>query len=110
MQYNFFYPVGFPTELNFEELYSKLSYNFKKIFKMAFTDRHIVETYSSLFETLSSSTKIDLIESLTKSLKKEKTNDHFFKSFGAFASTKSPKEIYKDIKNGRKFRKKDWKF
>ena len=38
---------------------------------MSYTDRHIVETYSILFEGLSSLSKIELIEKLSKSLKKE---------------------------------------
>jgi hypothetical protein len=38
---------------------------------MTYTDKHIVATYSSLFEGLSSVSKIELIESLTKSLKKK---------------------------------------
>ena len=39
---------------------------------MTFTDKHIVETYSNLFEGLSSHSKLELIESLSKSLKVEK--------------------------------------
>ena len=39
---------------------------------MSSTDRPIVETYSILFEGLSSLSKIELIEKLSKSLKKEK--------------------------------------
>ena len=79
---------------------------------MTFTDKHIVETYSVLFEGLSSISKIELIESLSKSLKVDKKNRelNFYKSFGAFASTKSPKEIIADIKLNRKFRKKEIKF
>ncbi len=53
---------------------------------MSYTNRNIIESYSMLFEGLSSLTKIELIERLTKSLKKEKTTkkDTFFESFGAF--------------------------
>ena len=36
---------------------------------MTYTDKHIVETYSDLFEGLSSISKIELIENLSKSLK-----------------------------------------
>ena len=67
---------------------------------MTYTDKHIVETYSSLFEGLSSMSKIELIESLSKSLKagKKTRESNFYKSFGAFASTKSAEEIISDIK------------
>jgi hypothetical protein len=76
-----------------------------------YTDRRIVEIYSSLFEGLSSSSKIELIENLSKSLKtKSKTkNNNFYKSFGAFASQKPAEEIIKDIKRSRKFREKEIK-
>ncbi len=79
---------------------------------MTFTDKHIVETYSYLFEGLSPSSKIELIESLSKSLKTEKKikENNFYKSFGAFASGKSAEEIIEDIKSSRKFRKKEIKF
>jgi len=79
---------------------------------MNFTDRHIVETYSDLFEGLSSLNKIELIESLSKSLKKEKVTkeNSFYKSFGAFATEKSAEEIIADIKSSRKFRNKEIKF
>lgn len=76
---------------------------------MSITDRNIISTYSDLFEGLSSLNKIELIESLSKSLKvKEVTRDkRFYKSFGAFASTKSAEEIISDIKSSRKFRNKE---
>ncbi len=79
---------------------------------MSYTYKHIVETYSGLFEGLSSSSKIELIEILTKSLKKEKTtkDSKFYKSFGAFSSEKSTEEIIADIKSSRKFRNKEIKF
>lgn len=78
---------------------------------MSYTDKHIIEAYSMLFDGLSSLTKIELIESLTKSLKREKTSkrDTFFKSFGAFGSEKTPEEIVKEIKSSRKFRNKEIK-
>ena len=55
---------------------------------MSYAEKHLVETYSGLFEGLSSLSKIELIEKLSKSLKKEKkTKDEtFYNSFGAFAS------------------------
>jgi hypothetical protein len=79
---------------------------------MSYTDKHIVETYSGLFEGLSSLSKIELIESLSKSLKKEKkTKDIlFYKSFGAFSSKKPAKDIIGEIKASRKFRTKEIKF
>ena len=79
---------------------------------MTYIDRHIVQTYSGLFEGLSSISKIELIERLSKSLKIEakKKENSFYKSFGAFASDKSAEEIIEDIKSSRKFRKKEIKF
>lgn len=78
---------------------------------MSYTDRHIVETYKDLFEGLSSMNKIELIESLSKSLKTEKTTkeENFYKSFGAFGSAKSPEKILTEIKKSRKFRNKEIK-
>lgn len=74
---------------------------------MTYTDKHIVETYSVLFEGLSPLSKIELIETLSKSLKTDKTTKdrEFYKSFGAFASEKTAEEIITDIKSSRKFRK-----
>ena len=79
---------------------------------MSYTDRHIVETYSVLFEGLSSLSKIELIERLSQSLKKETKvkESSFFKSFGAFASEKPAEEINKEIKSSRNFRSKEIKF
>jgi len=79
---------------------------------MSYTDRHIVETYSGLFEGLSSLSKIELIESLSKSLKTEKTtkDNKFYKSFGAFSTEKSSEDIIKNIKSSRVFRSKEIKF
>ena len=79
---------------------------------MTHIDRHIVETYKGLFEGLNSISKIELIESLSKSLKTEsKTKENlFYKSFGAFSSDKSAEHIIKDLKASRKFRKKEINF
>jgi hypothetical protein len=79
---------------------------------MSYTDKYIVETYSGLFEGLSSLNKLELIESLSKSLKREKASKEntFFKSFGAFASKKSAEQIIVDIKSSRKFSAKEIKF
>lgn len=70
---------------------------------MTFTDKHIVETYTGLFEGLSSISKIELIESLSKSLKNEgKIKDtSFYKSFGAFSSDKPAEDIIAEIKASR---------
>ncbi len=79
---------------------------------MTYIEKHIVETYSGLFEGLSSSSKIELIESLSRSLKTEKKvkEANFYKSFGAFASDKPAEEIISDIKSSRKFTRKEIKF
>ena len=79
---------------------------------MTYIDKHIVETYTGLFEGLNAMSKIELIESLSKSLKTEKKTKEnlFYKSFGAFSSDKSAEEIIKDLKASRKFRKKEIKF
>jgi len=79
---------------------------------MSYADKHIVETYSGLFEGLSSSNKIELIESLSKSLhieKKEK-EEAFYNSFGAFSSEKSSEEIIAEIKSSRIFKNKEISF
>ncbi|KUJ59319.1 hypothetical protein AR687_23770 [Flavobacteriaceae bacterium CRH] len=78
---------------------------------MTITDKNILETYSNLFEGLSFSNKIELIERLTKSLKASKSKQSsFYKSFGAFASEKSAEEIVSDIKSNRKFKNTEIKF
>jgi hypothetical protein len=76
---------------------------------MNYTDRHIVEIYSDLFEGLSSMNKIELIESLSKSLKKESgaREKKFYKSFGAFASESTAEEIKSEIKLSRNFKIKE---
>ncbi len=78
---------------------------------MSYTDRIIIETYSGLFEGLSYLNKIELIESLLKSLKAELNSKEkaFYKSFGALSSEKSAEEIFSDIKSSRKFRNKEIK-
>ncbi len=79
---------------------------------MSNTDRIIIEAYSGLFEGLSPTNKIGLIESLSKSLRTEISSleNGFYKSFGAFSSEKSPEEIITDIKTSRKFRDKEISF
>lgn len=75
---------------------------------MSSIERHIVDTYASLFSGLSSVGKLELIESLSKLIKNEKRDidKKFYKSFGAFASEKSAEEIVADIKTNRKFKSK----
>ena len=79
---------------------------------MTHTEKNIVETYAYLFEGLSAVSKLQLIESLSKSLrldKKDKT-DAFYTSFGGFASNKSAEELVVEMKASRKFRDKDLSF
>ena len=79
---------------------------------MTFTEKNIIENYYRLFESLNSSTKVELIERLKTSLKMDtKTKeDDFYKSFGAFSDEKSSDEIISDIKLSRKFREKEINF
>ncbi|MGC4037976.1 MAG: hypothetical protein QM764_18585 [Chitinophagaceae bacterium] len=78
---------------------------------MSFTDKQLIAAYSKIIESWSDENKLELIENLSKSLKKEKNMDKsFYKSFGAFASEKSPREIIRGIRAGRKFRKKEIRF
>jgi len=79
---------------------------------MTFTEKHIVESYASLFAGFSTTTKTVLIESLSKSLKSEKKakENTFYKSFGALASDKGFEESLSKIKSNKKFRRKEIKF
>lgn len=78
---------------------------------MTITDKNILESYSDLFEGLSFSNKLELIERLTKSLKVAKSKENnFYKSFGAFSSEKSAEEIISEIKSNRKFKNTEIKF
>ncbi|MFZ0598368.1 MAG: hypothetical protein WAM46_15400 [Flavobacterium sp.] len=78
---------------------------------MTITDKKILESYSDLFEGLSFSNKLELIERLTKSLKVAKSKENnFYKSFGAFSSEKSAEEIVSEIKSNRKFKNTEIKF
>ena len=79
---------------------------------MNYAEKHIVENYFGLFESLGNLCKLKLIKKLKKSLKSE-SNDkelEFYKSFGAFPSDKSSDEINSEIKLSRKFRKKEINF
>ena len=79
---------------------------------MSFTERNIIETYSIMFNGLSPLSKIELIESLTKSLKKDKIEkiDNFYKSFGAFSTEKTAEQIVMEIKSSRKFKNSEISF
>ena len=76
---------------------------------MSYTDKHIVESYTSMCEGLSNESKKELIENLSKSLQKseELKNKVFLSSFGAFVSELSDEELIKQIKDSRKFNRKN---
>jgi hypothetical protein len=79
---------------------------------MTAANKNIVDTYAGLFEGLDAFTKLELIERLSKSLKKEKDSKEsaFYKSFGAFGTDEPAEEIVKEIKASRKFLEKGLKF
>lgn len=79
---------------------------------MTAAKKNIIDTYAALFEGLDAFTKLELIERLSKSLKKTKDvkEKAFYKSFGAFTTEKSAETIIKEIKTSRKFREKDLSF
>ncbi|WP_304063915.1 hypothetical protein [Pedobacter glucosidilyticus] len=62
---------------------------------MTHAEKYIVKTYSGLFESLSSISKLELLEKLAKSIRKDTKikEKEFFKSFGALASEKSAAKI-----------------
>ncbi len=78
---------------------------------MTVAEKYIIETYSNLFEGLNSNSKIELLEKLAKSLKRDRKNRaaEFFKSFGAFGSEKPAELINKELKESRKFNRIDLK-
>lgn len=78
---------------------------------MTTAEKYILKTYSGLFDGLSSLSKIELMEFLVKSLKKDRKRKEkdFFESFGAFGSDKPAEEIAREIKESRNFRKRDLK-
>jgi hypothetical protein len=83
-----------------------------EIQQMTHAERYIIESYSGILENLSPTGKLELLEKLAKSLKKNETKREkdFFKSFGAFGSEKSTEEIISELKETRQFREKDLKF
>lgn len=88
---------------------SGISYFWQNIRLMSFAEKHIEQSYSALFMGLSSGSKRELIDRLTKSIEKDKIDSDsvFYRSFGAFASEKSAEELIADIKKSRKFRRKE---
>ena len=62
---------------------------------MTHAERHIVETYSALFESLSAVSKLELLERLTKSIKKGRrlNEKDFFSSFGDLHQIGQPKKL-----------------
>lgn len=79
---------------------------------MTFTEKNIIENYFGLFDSLNATSKIELIEKLTKSLNtaaKSKENN-FYKSFGAFSNEKTSDEINIEIKSSRMFKTKEINF
>jgi hypothetical protein len=72
---------------------------------MASTEKRIIASYAKLFESLSFRGKLELLERLAKSLKKEDApkSDSFFTTFGAWGSNKSAEEIIAEIMSRRKF-------
>ncbi len=76
---------------------------------MTKVDQNIVDAYSKSLEGLHTTTKIELIEKLTHSLKKETKEKErlFYESFGAFDDEKPAEKIVKEIKNARRFSSKD---
>ncbi|ADR20579.1 hypothetical protein MATR_17980 [Marivirga tractuosa] len=79
---------------------------------MTIVEKHIVNSYSKIFDMLSKRIKIKLIEKLEKSLSKNTVNDDkvFYDSFGGFVSDKSAKEIVSEIKANRNFKSRDLNF
>lgn len=73
---------------------------------MTSIEQHILDTYAGLFERLNSVNKLELIERLAKSIRKDKGDreKNFYASFGAFASEKSAEEIIKEIRGNRSFK------
>jgi len=65
----------------------------------------LIEGYLRMLENLSPGSKLDLISKLTLSVKEDmtKSKKSFYKSFGAWHSSKSADEIINEIRGSRKF-------
>jgi hypothetical protein len=75
------------------------------------TEKTIVEAYSALFDTLSDTCKTALIEYLSGTMKSSKktAKNGFALSFGKWdGAEQTPDEIKAEIKNNRKFGRKDF--
>lgn len=72
----------------------------------------LIEGYLKLLESLSPSSKLDLISKQTLSVKAETTDKkkYFYKAFGAWESKLTADEIIDDIRNIRTFNRKIEKF
>lgn len=81
---------------------------------MTALDKTILESYFLQLEKLSSFAKLELIERLTKSIRKDQKKEMnkreklFYESAGSFGSEKSSDEINKEIKESRKFKNRDF--
>ena len=85
------------------------TFNTKMTFDMTIAERNIINSYLGLFESLNYTSKLEILEKLIQSIKKQPKSKEadFFKSFGAFASDKSAEELVRELKNSRKFRDKN---
>ncbi len=79
---------------------------------MRHSDKNIIEAFAELFEGLSLANKLELIESLSNSLKSMPANaeDDFYSSFGGFVTKKSAEEVISEIKSSRNFKDKNLEF
>ena len=81
---------------------------------MTTIEKTIIDGYFLQLERLSNIGKLELIERLTKSVKKnqqekinKKREELFYKSCGSFISDKTSDEIIAEIKSSRRFRNKE---
>lgn len=81
---------------------------------MTAIEKTIVDGYFLQLERLSNLGKLELIEKLTKSIKKnqseklnKKREELFYKSCGSFISEQTSDEIIADIKASRRFRNRE---
>lgn len=76
---------------------------------MTYAERHLVETYAKLFDRLSALGKLELLNKLAKSIKKQEKSrsEDFYLSFGAFQSDNSAEELVSEIKQSRNFKERD---
>ena len=80
---------------------------------MTTLDKNIIDSYFFRLEKLSSLAKLELIEKLIKSMKKDdkkemsKREKLFYESFGSWGDDKPAEEIIREIKESRRFRKRE---